>query len=65
MMEYASIYWAAACLVFWAGRGVSDAKLADAIHIICDDAKLTIPQEGLLKQIVGNLLTKGESNGAQ
>ena len=64
-MEYASIYWAAACLVFWAGRGVSDAKLADAVNMVCDDAKLTIPQEGLLKRIVCQLIAKGENNGAQ
>ena len=64
-MEYASIYWAAACLVFWAGRGVSDAKLADAVNMVCDDAKLTIPQESLLKRLVGQLLAKGEGNGAQ
>ena len=64
-MEYASIYWAAACLVFWAGRGVSDAKLADAIHMVCDDAKLTVPQEGLLKRIVGQLIAKGENNGTE
>lgn len=64
-MEYASIYWAAACLVFWAGRGVSDAKLADAVNMVCDDAKLTIPQESLLKMLVGRLLEKGETNGAQ
>lgn len=64
-MEYASIYWAAACLVFWAGRGVSDAKFADAVNMVCDDAKLTIAQECLLKRLIGQLLAKGEDNGAK
>ena len=66
MMEYASIYWAAACLAFWAGRGccnVTDGQLADAINMVCDEAKLTVPQEGLLKRIVMEMIRKGEDNG--
>lgn len=61
MDEYVSIYWAAACLVFWAGGGsnVTARQLNDAIGMICDEAALTPPQEGLLKTIVWRLMRKG------
>lgn len=52
--EYASIYWAAACLGLWAGRGccnVSDVQFANAVNMVCDEARLSVPQEGLLKRI--------------
>lgn len=61
--EYASIYWAAACLVFWAGRNcsnVSSGQFADAVAMVCDTAKLTLPQEALLKRII-NKLTKDQN----
>ena len=59
--EYASIYWAAAYLVLWAGSGtyVTEVQLNDAINSVCDKAKLTPSQEGLLKSIVHKLLEKG------
>lgn len=50
--EYASIYWAAACLGFWAGRGVSDVQFSNAVNMVCDSAKLSVPQECLLKLII-------------
>lgn len=53
--EYAVIYWAAACLAFVAGCGLTDGQLADAVNIVCDDAKLTVPQEALLKKFVVDL----------
>lgn len=65
MDDYASIYWAAACLVFWAGCGVSDGQLADAVNLVCDEAHLTIPQEGLLKRLVNTLRYGGEAHGAE
>ena len=58
MEEYMAIYWAAACLVFWAGRGccnVSAGQLADAINAVCDDASLTPPQEALMKRIIAKM----------
>lgn len=57
--EYAAIYWAAACLVFWAGCGVSDGQMADAVNMVCDEAKLTVPQEALLKNVICKM-TEGE-----
>lgn len=62
MDEFAAIYWAAACLVFWAGSGVSDGQFADAVNLTCDMSGLTVPQEAVLKETI-NKLTKGESNG--
>ncbi len=53
MGEYMSIYWAAACLCFWAGCGVSDGQLVEAIDMVCDGAHLTLAQEALLKRIIG------------
>lgn len=53
--EYAVIYWAAACLAFVAGCGLTDGQLADAVNIVCDDAKLTVSQEALLKKFVVDL----------
>lgn len=50
--EYASIYWAAACLGFWAGCGVSDVQFANAVNMLCDEAKLSVPQECMLKRII-------------
>ena len=50
--EYASIYWAAACLGFWAGCGVSDVQFANAVNMVCDSAKLSVPQECRLKRII-------------
>ena len=51
MDEYASIYWAAACLVFWAGCGVSDVQFAKAVQMVCEKAGLSVVQEILLKDI--------------
>ena len=65
MDDYASIYWAAACLVFWACCGVSDGQLADAVNMVCDEAHLTIPQESLLKRLVNTLRYGGEVHGAK
>ena len=67
MDEYAAIYWAAACLVFWAGRGgcnVTGGQLSDAVNMVCDNAKLTLPQEGLLKMLVWNMLKEGAEDAA-
>lgn len=50
--EYASIYWAAACLGFWASCGVSDLQFAKAVNMVCDEARLSVPQECLLKRII-------------
>ena len=58
--EYASIYWAAACLVFWAGCGVTDGQLCDAVESICRDAELDLPHEALLKRMVNEMTTKGK-----
>ena len=55
MDEYAAIYWAAASLVFWAGCGVSDGQMSDAVNMVCDGAKLTVPQEVLLKKLVNKI----------
>lgn len=59
MSEYSALYWAAACLVFWAGGGVTKGQMAQAIDMVCDDAKLTVPQEVLLKDIVSEMQKKG------
>ena len=62
MDEYACIYWAAACLAFWAGRrccNVSSAQFADAVNMVCDGAGLTVPQEVLFKRII-HKMTGGE-----
>ena len=61
MVQYAAIYWAAACLVFWAGSGVTDGMLIQAIDMVCDAAGLTVPQEALLKRLVHKMM--GGSNG--
>ena len=58
MNEYAVLYWAAACLVFWAGGGVTKGQFAEAIDMICSEAKLTVPQEVLLKKIVNNMVKR-------
>ena len=65
--EYMSIYWAAACLVFWAGGGsnVTAGQLNDAVNMVCDRAELTPSQEGLMKTIVWKMLKKGVDNGAE
>lgn len=60
MTEYAALYWAAACLVFWAGGGVTKGQMAQAVDMVCDDAKLTVPQEVLLKELVHDLSKKGK-----
>lgn len=60
MTEYAALYWAAACLVFWAGGGVTKGQMAQAVDMVCDDAKLTVPQEVLLKELVQDLSKKGK-----
>lgn len=64
MSEYCVLYWAAACLVFWAGGGsyVSDGTLMQAVDAVCEDAKLTVPQEVLLKRTLNNMM-KGDENG--
>lgn len=62
MDEYAAIYWAAACLVFWAYRGVTDGQLADAVNLTCDMARLTVSQEAVLKNLI-NDMQKGEKDG--
>ena len=50
MEEFASIYWAAACIVLWAGSGVTDGQLADAVNLTCDMSGLTVPQEAVFKE---------------
>lgn len=60
MSEYAALYWAAACLVFWASGGVTKGQMVQAVDMVCDDAKLTVPQEVLLKDIVRDLSKKGK-----
>lgn len=61
--EYESIYWAAACLAFWAGCGVSDVQLSDAVNLTCDVARITVAQEAVLKETM-SILMKGENDGA-
>jgi hypothetical protein len=53
--EYVAIYWAAACLAFWAGCGVSDGQMSDAVNMVCDGSGLTVPQEVLLKKLVNEM----------
>lgn len=60
--EYASIYWAAACLSLWAGRGVTDVQFATAVGATSDIARLTATQEAVLDELV-NDMQKGERNG--
>lgn len=67
-MEYAVLYWAAACLVNWAGRsvsGVTGRQLDDAVNMVCDEADMTIQQEGLLKMLLWKLMKKGVRDGAE
>lgn len=52
MEEYSVLYWAATCLVFWAGRGVSDGQFADAVNLICDMSRLTVQQESVMKNLI-------------
>jgi len=59
MDEFAEIYWAAACLVFWAGCGVSDCQFADAVNLTCDMSGLTASEEAVLKETI-NKMTKGK-----
>lgn len=59
MDELAAIYWAAACLVFWACGGVSDGQFADAVNLTCDMSGLTTSQEAVLKETINNM-TKGK-----
>lgn len=54
--EYSAIYWAAACLAFWAGSGVTDLQMCDAVGSVCKDAGLTLPQEILLKDTVKEMI---------
>lgn len=61
--DYAAVYWAAACLVFWAGCGVSDVQMAEAVRYVCDDAKLTIPQKALLTRLLHSMQKGEEPNG--
>jgi hypothetical protein len=60
MSEYAVIYWAAACLVFWAGGGVTKGQFAEAVDMVVKEAKLTVPQEVLLKKVIQKM---GGSDG--
>lgn len=57
MEEFLVIYWAAASLAFWADGGVTKLKLARAIDMVCRKAKLTVPQEALLKKLVQGMMT--------
>lgn len=61
MDEYMALYWAAACLVFWAGGGVTKGQFAEAVDNICSVAKLSIPQEVLFKRIVHDMTNKNRS----
>lgn len=61
--EYASMYWAAACLAFWAGCGATDAQLSDAVAMVCDGAGLTVPQEALLTRLLHDMLKGGRNGG--
>lgn len=58
MDEYMALYWAAACLVFWAGGGVTKGQFAEAVDKICGVANLSIPQEVLFKRIVQDMTNK-------
>ena len=63
--EFVSIYFAAACLAFWAGCGccnVSDVQFADAVNMVCDDAELSVPQETLLKRLAHEMTRKEHVN---
>jgi len=62
-LEYAAIYWAAACLVFWAGGGVTKGQFAEAVDMVCKEASLTVPQEVLLKKIIQEMQGESENNG--
>lgn len=62
MNEYAAIYWAAACLVFWASGGVTKGKFAKAVETVCKDAGLSVPQEVLLTRLIKKM-TKRTKNG--
>lgn len=59
MDDFAAIYWAAACIVLWAGSGVSDGQFADAVNLTCDMSGLTASQEAVLKETI-NKMTKGK-----
>ena len=59
MDEYASIYWAAACLVFWAGCGVTDGQFSDAVNLTCDMARLTVSQEAVMKDVILEMQKEG------
>ena len=48
---------------FWAGCGVSDVQLSDAVNLTCDVARITVAQEAVLKETMSRLL-KGENDGA-
>lgn len=63
MDEYAPIYWAAACLSFWAD-GLSDGQFADAVNTVCNEASLKPAQKSLLKRIV-NKITQGVGDGVK
>jgi hypothetical protein len=41
--------------VFWAGCGVSDLQMAEAVNMVCDDAHLTVPQEALFKKLIHSI----------
>lgn len=60
MSDYSALYWAAACLVFWASGGVTKGQMAQAVDMVCDNAKLTVPQEVLLKHLIQELSQKGK-----
>lgn len=64
MSEYCVLYWAAACLAFWAGGGITKGQFADAVDAIVREADMTVPQEVLFKMIVNNMTNKGKEYGA-
>lgn len=61
MDDLLAIYWAAASLMLWAGGGVSDGQLSDAVNLTCDMARLSVQQEAILKSIIGEM-QKGEGD---
>ena len=49
---YAAIYWAAACLTFMAGRGMTDGQLSSAVEMVCKDAGLGVAHEATLRELI-------------
>lgn len=63
--NYSVIYWAAACLVHWAGYGVSDGQFVSAMDMICRDANMSVVQEAQFRRIVGDMMKGGDNGDAR